>query len=480
MSIKFDLQPRRGAIAILTLLGVTIFGLLVMNSLATAATRESQMGMDDIKTTQTFYAAEAGLNQALYKLITDPVPGITTSTLGDIDITTTIGPCEITDPLPCDPYHRKVESRAEDPSGKVRIVSLTASTSSFAGGFDSAVQAAAGGLIMDNGSCVIGNVYSNGGIQGPGDNNNGCKNSTATACRPVFTDKKSIVGKVTAALGNSISGVANTGDMQANTLISSMAGQHAYYQNISGTVKANNGAQTCNIVGSGFCHSGSVNPATRELPIKAVNINEWKDNITDSGNPVLVANAAGCPASKSTGYYCVQANSTLGNQKIDANFYVGNGATLTLNGNLWVTGNIILDNNGTIQIHNPLGGVSIVMIADGVIDVSNNYTMLGSGDPRSFIVMVSSLVRTADSSCSDPVTTRPAVCASNNSNSIVFAAPEGILHVKQNGCLNASATYKIHLEENSTVTYNPNIAYFTVGGGGGEQVGTALGSWKEK
>jgi hypothetical protein len=156
---------------------------------------------------------------------------------------------------------------------------------------------------------------------------------------------------------------------------------------------------------------------------------------------------------------------------VSGDFYLGNGASLELTGNLWVTGDILLDNNGTIQVASTLGSGSVVIIADGIVDVNNNYTIQGSGDPRSFILVVSmSFNNTA---------ANPAIYASNNSDSIVFAALKGMLKVKNNGQLNAAAAKTLYLEPNSQVTYNPNLKAFSIPSGGGNNVGTALGTWEE-
>ena len=463
MFINLHLQNRPGAIAILTLLGVTIFGLLVMNSLATAATRESQMGVDDIKTTQTFYAAEAGLNQALYGLITDPVPGSYNLSLNDNNILITVGNCQSPYVAPCDsPLKRMVESRSQDSTGKVRIVSLVASTSSFSGGFDSAVQAGSGGVFLDNNSVIIGKVYSNGSIlPASGGATGEIRGDATVAGAGGILDKVRVV-----------SGTYGNGDAYAHTISRSQISGQAYYQTISNTTVGGLSCPNSN------CHPASPDPSPRPLPISDSQIQAWRDDITGGE---LNPNPTQCPNShNSDNTYCVTSSASLGNQKINGNLYVGkktgggaSGVTLTLNGNIWVTGNIYLENNGTIQINSLLEDLSVVIVSDGYIDINNNYTIIGSGDAYSFMLLLSTNTNDSDA-------LPPAIYAGNGSSSIIYASPKGRLKVKNVGNLNAAATKTLYLEPNSTVSYNPYLAYFTVGGGGGEQVGTALGSWKEK
>lgn len=469
------LQNEKGMVAVITLLGVSAIAMAVIVTLTLISAGEMKMVQSGGTLDQTYYAAESGMNEALYRLITYPVPGNYSFAMENIIININVAA------NPGDPYQRIITSQAADPNGKIRTVRVIANTDSYAGGFDSAVNSGAGGVIMENGSCVIGNIYSNGAVEGPGSGDNGCKTSAPTACRPAYDFKHSVIqknaihnGKVTLTGANSVTGVSNGGDIIANNIKNSIAGNYAKYQSLTGSVKASGGGETCSGVSGTYCIAGYPNEPAKNLPVTAAVINNWKSEITDTA-PTAYDD---CPADSTK--YCIDSdNRVLGAQKIEGDFYIGNGQTLTLAGNLWVTGNIILDNNGTIRLDPGFKALSAVIIADGIIDVSNNYVLSGSGDPKSFLLMISSLgPRTGD--CSDhDLSKRPAICAANNSNSIIFAAPDGDLFVKNNGCLNASATYKIHLMQNSTVNFNPDISSFTVPAGGGTDVGTALGTWQE-
>ncbi|MFH0952122.1 MAG: PilX N-terminal domain-containing pilus assembly protein, partial [Patescibacteria group bacterium] len=64
-------KNQQGAIAILVLLGISVVTLTVMTSMILLATSEVRMASAQTATEQTFYAAEAGINEALYRLIND-------------------------------------------------------------------------------------------------------------------------------------------------------------------------------------------------------------------------------------------------------------------------------------------------------------------------------------------------------------------------------------------------------------------------
>jgi len=475
MNQKNIRHNEQGMIAIVMVMIVATVALAIISTLTVMSISNLKMSNSPGAFDQTYYAAEAGLNEALYRVISDPVPGSYSFTFAGAVIQVTVS----SDPL--DPYRRYVESRAVDSSGRVRSLRVIASTDSYSGGFNSAVNSGSGGITMKNGSCVVGNIYSRGPISGPGAGDNGCKTAGATECRPAYPYKDSIIqkdanhdGRVTLSGASTVSGISNTGDIVAHSISQSTAGKYAKYQALSGVVKANGGSENCNLVSGTYCIANNPDEPEEEMPIKTADIDKWKSEIVDAA-PVAFDD---CPADPVK--YCISNNNrTLGLKKINEDLYVGNGKTLTLTGNLWITGNIILDNNGTIRLDPSLGGLSVVIIADGIVDVNNNYTLEGSGDSRSFMLIISTIgVRTGD--CSDhDLTKRPAICASNNSNSIIFSAPSGTLHVKNGGCLNAAATYETYLEPNSTVNFNPMLSAFTIPGAGGTEVGTVLGSWKE-
>ena len=437
------LKTQKGVVSLITLLALSAVSLSIIVSISTAAIDELKMTNSGGVIDQTFYAAEAGLNEGLYHLIQNPVPGSYSFDLDGVTVNITIGI------NPENHYQRIVRSQAIDSRGKIRTVAVIADTNSFAGGFDYAIQGGSGGIFLDNNSEVIGGVYSNGSILPASGGATG-----------------SISGNVWVADSHTLDRVNITGDAHAHTITRSSISGKAYYNTIDGGTKVSG-----SFCPNSNCFAGSTDPEVRPFPINDDDVNNWKQEIVDAGNPVLTANPSSCPPSHPIGFYCVTSNGTLGYQKIDADFYVGNGATLTLTGNLWISGKIILDNNGTIQLDPTLDYSSVVIITDGIVDVNNNYTITGSGQPGSFVLILST-----NSSVN---LTAPAIWASNNSDSIIFAAIHGLLKVKQNGSLNAAAAETLHLENNATVTYNPMLASFVVGDGGGEEIGTSLGSWRE-
>lgn len=478
--MSIDATHPRGGIALITLLVIAIFGVGIMITLSVVAVGESKMAGAASASEQTFYAAESGINEALIRLIEHPVPTPFSFTLQNTDINVNVAP------NPANPYQRIITSTAEDGSGKIRTVRIIANTSSYAGGFDFAVQAGSGGIFMDPNSYIVGKVYSNADIIG---GNNARVYSDTIAGINVPAEIR-IAGphtleNVDILRENSLGNILNdptAGNAYSHSIKNSVMGQNAYYQNVIGQVKANNGADSCTEGENGpHCFDNSANLPTRPLPITDADIQLWKDQITASGNPELSPNPGDCPIAFAENTYCVNNSDViLGTQKINGDLFLGNGRTLTLTGNVWVTGDIIMNNNGIIRIHPDMGAASVVFLADETIDISNNYSVFGSGEPSSFLLMLSAKTRAAlPAPCGDPALV-PEIYASNNSSAIVFSSPHGILKVKNNGFLNAAAVEQLCLENNAGVTFNPHLVSFTIPAGGGQTIGTALGTWEEQ
>jgi len=402
-------QPK-GFIAMVTLLGISSFALSVVVVVTTVFLSELQMTRGAGIIDDTYYAAESGLHEGLYRLIKNPIETTHHLTLGNQSVTVNVGA------NPLNPYQRTITAQAIDQFNHTRTVEIIADTSSLAGGFDYAIQST-GDIKMEGGSKIVGDAYSNSAI------------------------------------------IFQSG---SNATITS----HAYYQTIDSKILVN--GSTCP---NAYCHP---NAQPKELPLTDAEVTVWKNEISTT----LALNCRQASDSGPNDTYCISGNQTLGIQKIDGGVHLENNAILTLSGNIWITGNITFGNNITVVLDSSLGPSSAVIITDGIVDVGNNVmvcptTPAPTCNAQGFVIILSTNPSTSD--------TAPAIYAANNSSSIIFAAINGALRVKQNGALNAAASKNLHLEQNSTVTYNPLLAAFVVGtGGGGQPIGTALGSWHEK
>ena len=172
--------------------------------------------------------------------------------------------------------------------------------------FNYGVQAGDGGIHMQNSSSVQGNIYSNGPVIG--------QNSNITSGDVVSAGSSGL-----------IDGVHTTGSGYAYTITDSEIEADAYYQVISGTT-----------VG-GVSYPGSPDQATSSLPIPDSMVSQW-EALAEAGGVI----SSPCP-------YKIDSNQTLGPVKIECDLEITGSPTVTLEGHVWVTGDILIKNSSDIR-----------------------------------------------------------------------------------------------------------------------------------
>lgn len=295
--------------------------------------------------------------------------------------------------------------------------------------FNYGVQAGDGGIHMQNSSSVQGNIYSNGPITG--------QNSNIT------------YGDIVSA-GNSglIDGVHATGSGYAHTITDSEIETDAYYQNISNTS-----------VG-GVSYPSSADQATSTLPISDSMIDKWK---TDAENGGIINSP--CP-------YRITFNQTFGPVKINCNLKITGSPTITLNGHIWVVGNISIENSADIGIASSLGKNSVAIIADNPsnrltsskIEIENSAQFFGSGSEGSYVLVISQNNGAENGSFDE------AVEIENNVNGdLLIYAGHGDILLKNSVALKEVTGYKITIKNSAQIIYETGLAnlLFTSGPSGG-------------
>ena len=413
----------KGMISMIMMLFVSAVVLTISVSVASLAMGEMKMAKNGVASVEkTFYIAESGLNIALYRLFSDPSPGSYTIDVDGVEVAVEV--------LlnPGESYQRIVRVKATTPDNKVRRVQAIVDTDSFGVALDYAVQGGDGGITMENNSVIEGDVYSNGNI--------------------VAENNSYIQGEVWAAENHMLEGADVSENVHVYEIIDSLIGGDAYYNIIDTDTEV-----------TGALHPGASELDTEDFPITDEDIENWKSEIVDE----VGANSSECPESYDAGYYCIMSDTVLETTKIvgtssePIGLYLDGDSQLILGGNLWVTGDIIFDNNGVdgvVKAKEELGGASVAIISDGKVDIGNNFGIEGSGDERSYVLLIS----TNDSLDVGS----PAIYASNNSDSIIFGAPHGVLKVKNNGEVNAAFSKELYLEQNSKVIFNNSLSAFSV------------------
>lgn len=400
---------------------ITFFVLVIMLSVAMSmsfliANRQKTIS-NSIKSTQSYYAAEAGVEDALLRLKKTPQLSPRTYSLivnnatVSVNIPSTVG------------ISKSVTSQANN-MGMVKNIQMVCSMGNTqATSFYYGVEVGAGGLVMSNGSRVIGNVFSAGNISGSG-----------------TIDNDAIVS----GNGHSISGVTVKGSAMAYSCLSPAK--------INGNLTyVTGGIHTCTVSGTTTEQSQEI--SEQPLPIPQSQIDDWKNE----AEAVQVIN----------GNVSIVNGQTriMGPVKIVGSLTLANNATLKMTGTVYVTGNISLSNNSIIRLDSSYGPLGGVLIADGVITMANNNSFYGSGQAGSYLLVLST--NTSDN----------AISISNNSAGAVFYTSAGGLYISNNVSLVEATGYKVIMSNNSVIQYSSGIVniYFTSGPGAGWKVS----SWKE-
>ena len=312
--------------------------------------------------------------------------------------------------------------------------------------FNFGLQSGNGGITLSNNSSVLGNVYSNGRVVGQG-------NAT-------------IFGEVVSAgLGGTIESVHATGSAWSHHIEDSVLDKDAHYMTIVGTV-----------VG-GTSYPGSPDQDPQGLPITDADVQEIKDNIDDSGT-TIASTSAQCAG----GTYIINTNTTLSNVKIECNVDMrkqGASTVITLEGPIWIEGNLSFSQGPSIVASSSLGAFGAVILVDKESDritsskISiNQSTNFTSGDSRSFIFLLSMNNSAELGGAVEAID----VAQSANGKVLVYAA-HGKVVLGNSITLKEVTGYQIDVNNGAQVIYESGLAslLFTTGPGGG----FTIWSWEE-
>lgn len=252
-----------------------------------------------------------------------------------------------------------------------------------------------------------------------------------------------------------IDGLGISGDAHVNTLNNSQVGGNAYYQALNDTT----------VIGTKF--PSSPDPGPQSYPISEANLTDWK--------------AAAAVGSEISGDYHPGKDEIvfLGPKKITGNLILDNGQTLILTGTIWVQGHVEISNNASIRLDADYNDKSGLLLADGWLHLDNNGSFFGSGQPNSYLMLIS----LADCRGGDqtPACTNhnAAVDLHNNVDSTVFYAPNGLVYLHNRVKVKELTAWKIHLSQNTEIDYETGLANasFTNGPGGAWQA--VRGTWQE-
>lgn len=375
---------------------------------------------------QSFALAEGGVEDVAYRLIAGlPVSTTEELTEGTVSVETTqqsvLGEREIIG--------------AGDERSAVRKARITLTEGSGAS-FSYGLQSGEGGTHLKNSASIRGNVFSNG---------------------PVTGENSNIVRGDIISAGPSglIDGVHATGTAYAHTIDGSDIDGSAYYQVISGTTV------------DGTSYPESADQATSSLPISDAQIEEWK-SIAAAGGTY----SGSCP-------YKIDDDSSLGPIKIPCDLDITGSPTITLTGNVWVEGNIEIENTAVFNVSSSLSGKTVAFIAgkvstpttSGTITLKNSATFNGSGE-NSYVLFISQNTSAEAGGSTTAITVENSV-----SGDILVYAAHGKIDLKNSVDLKEVTAYQIVVQNSAEIIYESGLSslLFTSGPSGGY----TISSWNE-
>lgn len=267
--------------------------------------------------------------------------------------------------------------------------------------------------------------YSNGFAMWSDDwNPNGNKNPTWSSVNlSGDLDFKTYMGGVATKITGA-NGVSIGGDVHANTINNTQIAKAAYYQII-------------NQVNALSYYPGSADPPIQLLPLSDSKINEWTTIAAQNG--VFNTDITTCPSSLQSGKYT-------------GSITLPGGCHVIVDSPVWITGNLSLSNNDTLELNPEYGASSGVIVVKNFINMDNNNLVKGTASPGSFLVLLSEF-----SSKDDPLA-RDAITLTNNANSAVLYTNSGSIKVSNNNNLTSVTAWKLILENNVLVQYQQGLA----------------------
>jgi Tfp pilus assembly protein PilX len=405
---------QQGYIVMFSVLFVLIISASIILAMTSVIFYRIKISSNMVNSAQAYYAAEAGVEDALLKLSNNPQ-------LTQLTYDLNVGGSKTTVQIPLLIGGSRALNSLGTSNGVYRTVSvLYKLTNGTNVNFYYGVNVGAGGVNMENGSEVMGNVFSNGNITGSGtiDNN-----------------------AVVSGHGNSIAGVYVKGDAIAYSCLSGASVENLTY--VAG------GQKTCTVRGTFKTQEEEI--SQEPMPIPDSQIADWKN--------VAAPNTT-------TGDVLIKDDGSIGPRKIVGNLTVDIGVKLNLKGVLYVTGNIVFRNNANVKLDPGYSTTGGMIIADGTITLNNGDVFSGSGQPGSYIMLLST-------SSSDV-----AIDVQNNAEGVVLYTTKGGITIHNNVSVTEATGYKVILKQNAKIQYSSGIVniYFSSGPGAKWEVS----NWQEQ
>jgi hypothetical protein len=406
------------AALVITLIILSVMFLIALPLIVLVLGQQRITG-DLTKANQAYFAAEAGIEDALLRLKksmqwTSPYSFSVENATVEIVISDFVT------------WARTVTATG-NAAGRFRKVQVAYELSGLAPGLHYGAQVGDGGLVMEGNSEVVGNVFSNGSVN------------------LIHPDSEILETVVIAGAGNKLFG---KGVVWQNAYVDICQGESSGQMiNVAGELYANDVTYCTSTFLSNL--DPLIDPIP--LPVTDLQIEDWKNEAADGGTIGSYTRTSGVHS--------------LGPVKIDGDLTVDS-AELIITGTIWATGDITIINPSTrVHLAPSYESASGVIIGDNLISLQVGSVSSGSGDPGSYLMYISTS------------STDPAISIGQATEVDILYSNTGWIQISQTSNMRSANAYGIHVANNSGLVYEIGIesAFFTSGPGGGWLVT----SWRE-
>ena len=411
-----NFNSQQGFVALIVAILVLVTMLSIGISISTLIISRYKISFNLSKSNQAYFAAESGIEDALLRLVEEDMNWTTSSTLKVGEATSTTQISEILGGA------RNITSEA-NLRNIIRRVRAVYQISAEKALFYFGAQVGEGGIVMDDGSTIHGNVFSNGSVQA-------AANTEITGSAKV------------AKTGNYIEGA----EIGTNAWVDICRNS-----NITGILTCAS-STNCTAVITDLLTDEI---ATRTMSISEEQIEKWKEDARLGGT--------------TTGDYILSGKQEafLGPKVIDGNLRVeGGSAKLFLTGTVWVTGSTTVQDSAQIRLDEAsYGSFSGILISDNEVVLRDSGKALGTGQPGSYLLIISTTPG------------EPAITIQNKFEADILYTQNGWIMIQDTADMREVTGYGIHIKNNADVTYEVGLqdTAFSSGPGGSWEVT----SWRE-
>lgn len=442
MKFSKKINNQSGAAMLIAVIFFLFISLSIISGLVSPTVRALQDSNVNLKSKKSYYLAESGSEDAVYRLLNNmAISASEIITIDSSSATTTINSSgsnqkEIISQGDVNSFQRKLNVIMQTGPGV---------------GFNYGIQSGDGGFNLSGGSKVTGNVYSNSNIQASGG-----VQITGTA---IAAGATSYIGEGTGIpyMGTVVVGTAGVGDAWAYKVLGGKVEGNLYCQLPATYPTGSKNNKACNT-------THGIPPAV-PMPFTQENIDTWKTEGTNGG---IITGSTKCHGGYSNGNCIVDwANGTFGPGKITGNLVVTGGGTLTLTGTVYVVGSITVGGGGKIKLPANYNQYSATLISDGNVSLGGgSYT--GSGAAGSYLFVVSTSTCPSGAGCNG----NNAINVSGGSGTIAVAAQSGTVDLGGGISINAAVGKTISAHNGAKIFYEQGLASpeFVSGSSGGWNV----------